>query len=635
MRLAVIAVVVACLFAALFARLWFLTVVNSPKAAAAAADRGIDTIYTPAPRGLILSADGQILAGNSPEQVVTVNRQLVPANPEMVPRLATLLGIPETTLTTAINNDRYSSYAPVPVSSEATPQQILFIKEHESLFPGVAATEEDVRTYPTGSIVANIVGYVSLISAPEYAQAEKAGNAEQYQQSDVVGQAGVEATYEDVLRGRPGVERVQVDPQGDVLAVLSDTPPVPGDNLTLTINYKFQLAAVNDLEQGLAKARVTRDPLSGRDFSAPAGAVVIQNPNTGAVLALATNPDYDDQQFASGISSQQYKALTAPGSNNPLTDRAIAGEYAPGSTFKLITGTAALQRGLITPTSTYDDVGFVKIGPQTFHDDSGGVGNVNITQALTVSSDSFFYFLGGEFYTAGNTLGADALQNVADGYGFGSSTGIKLPGEAPGLVPDAQVLKKEHEQYPKAYPDDTWYEGNEVQMAIGEDQVLVTPLQLSNAYSTFANGGTRYTPQLGASIESPNGTVLKSYADEVAGHVTLTPAQRAAMLQGFEGVTSDGNGTAYADFAGFPVLVAGKTGTAQVSDAAATSAAYKQTTSVFASFAPAANPQYEVTCFMEQSGYGADAAAPVVRSIYDTIFNQAQSAVGINTSGHD
>ena len=625
-RLTVIAVVVACLFAALFARLWFLTVVNAPKAAAAAADRGVETIYTPAPRGLILSSDGKVLAGNTPTQVVTVNRQLVPSNPAMVPRLATLLGVPAQTLTREINNARYSSYAPVPVSTEATPSQILFIEEHQSLFPGVAAGQQDVRGYPLGSALANVIGYVSQLTPKEYAQVKKANNPGDYQQSDQIGQAGVEATFESVLRGKPGVERVQVDPQGDVLAVLSKTAPVPGDNLVLTINYKLQMAAVNDLEAGLDKARTTFDPLSLRDFAAPAGTVVIQNPANGDVLAMATNPDYNDQEFAnpSGIPQSQYDALNT--SSRPLLNRAVTGEYLPGSTFKLVTGTAALQRGLITPTSTYDDVGSIKIGTQTFKDDSGGTGVVDVSKALTVSSDAFFYHLGEEFYTGGNALGGEALQNVADAYGFGSSTGIQLPDEAPGLVPDAQVYKREHQQYPNDYSG-VFYEGDEVQMAIGEDQMLVTPIQLSNAYATFANGGTRYTPQLGASVQSPKGTTLKTYPPAMADHVALSPDQHAALLNGFEGVTSAPDGTAYADFQGFPpdIPVAGKTGTAQVSNAAPTSAAYKQTTSVFASFAPANDPKYVVTCFMEQSGYGADAAAPVVRSIYDTIFNLASS----------
>jgi penicillin-binding protein 2 len=638
-RLAVISVVVACLFAALFARLWFLTVVNAPKAVAAAANRGVMTIYTPAPRGTIYSSDGHILAGNSIAQVITVDRQQVPANPSMPPRLATLLGVPLSTLTAEINDLRYSSYAPVPVSTEATADQILFIREHQQLFPGVAATQESVRGYPLGTAAANIIGYVGQISPKEYTEAKADGNPGQYQESDQIGQAGVEATYERVLRGTPGVERVQVDPQGDVLGLLSDTPPVPGDNLVLTISEKLQTTAVMDLEAGLNKARVTLDPKSHRYFTAPAGAVVIQNPQNGDILALATNPDYDDNAFVNGISQKDFAALNSSSSNYPLNDRAIAGVYQPGSTFKLVTATAALQRGLITPQSTYDDIGYIKIGPETFKDDAGGAGTIALPDALTVSSDTFFYHLGAEFYLGGNTLGPDALQNVAKAYGFGSSSGVELPGEAPGLVPDAQVIEREHQQDPKDYPGDQWFEGNEVQMAIGEDQMQVTPLQLATAYGTFANGGTRYLPQIAARVERPNGSTLSTYAAQVSGHVPLTPNQHAAMLAGFEGVTADPSGTAYEDFKGFPlatIRVAGKTGTAQVSDAAPTSAAYKQTTSIFASFAPADNPQYAVTCFMEQSGYGADAAAPVVRSIYNTIFNLAASgSIDINTNGHD
>ena len=636
-RLTVLAVIVATLFATLFARLWFLQVVNAPTAQAAVQTNGYKTIYTAAPRGEILSSDGVVLAGNRISQVITVDRQTAGADPAMEGRLAALLGMTVPQLTTAINNLQVSPYAPVPVLTDASAQQILYVKEHQALFPGVSATEETIREYsPQGVAAANIVGYTGQISQAQY----KSLQAKGYQASDLIGEDGIEASFESVLRGRPGVERLAVDAKGDVLGVVSDTPPVSGDNVVLTINAADQTAAVTSLEAGITAARrVTDVYVSHIRYRAPAGAVVVENPNNGDVLALATDPDYNPNDFVGGISQSKYAAYTNPANYYPLTDRAIAGTYQPGSTYKLITATAGLQTGLITPGMIFNDnKGGLQVGNRFFKNDQGAAyGPVDLATAITVSDDAYFYNIGAQFYLQGKKYGPDGLQNVAKEYGFGSKTGIALPNEAAGLVPDAQVVKKEHQQYPKAYPNGTWYEGDAVQTAIGQEQDLVTPLQMDNAYATFANGGTVYTPQIASAITTPAGKPVTAFAPKAVRQVALSAADRAAMLAGFEGVTSNPKGTAYADFQGLPIAVAGKTGTAQVSNNSLIgTAAYKQTTSVFASFAPAQAPRFAVDCFMEQAGYGANSAGPVVRSIYNQLFHQQPGQpVLANNGGHD
>lgn len=615
-RLTVVMVVVGCLFATLLARLWFLQVDNAPNAQAAAQNNGIKVIYTPAPRGEILSSDGQVLAGNRPSEVITVDRQAAKDNPAMEPRLATLLGITLQQLQTAINNRQISPYAPVPVQNRVGNAQILYIKEHQSLFPGVQASLTTERYYPLGPAAANVVGYTGQINENQY----KALKSKGYEPSDQIGDAGIEATYESLLRGKPGEERVQVDSHGDVLGVIGYTPPVPGANVVLSINAAFQKAAYTTLVNGMAQVRQ-----QGAAYPAPYGAVVIQNPSTGGLEALVTAPGYDDNQFVGGISQASYqKLLNDPA--KPLIDEAIAGQFAPGSTFKLVSGTAGLQQGLITPTSVYDDTGSIRVGNQTFRDDSGGgSGATTLPKAIAQSIDTYFYRVGQLLY--GQDPSGSSLEKVANAYGFGSTTGVDLPGEAPGLVEDLPIAQKEHQQYPQAYPYPQFFVGNEMQEAIGQDQVEATPLQLANAYSTFANGGTRYVPQIVQSVTSPAGKVLQTIAPKVAGTVPLAPDQRSAMLQGFEGVTSpSAGGTAAADFAGFPVPTGGKTGTAQVQNA--------QDTSVFTAFAPATNPQYEIACFMDQAGYGADAAGPVVRSIYNQLYNSNPTApIHINSQG--
>jgi penicillin-binding protein 2 len=631
LRLIVILVVVFCMFVALFSRLWFLQVINAPTAQATAQDQGVKIIYTQAPRGDILDAEGQVLAGNRISEVIEVtDRNEALYDTSLQTRLGALVGMTVKQVHAAINNTNVSpSYAPATIVTDASASEILYVQEHQSLFPGVTATTQTLRDYtPMGVAAANILGYTGLITASEYSQLKPDG----YQLGDEIGQSGVEAEYDSVLEGTPGVEKVQVDSQGNPLGVLSETAPIPGQNIELTINGQVQETAVSAIEQGLDAARKTIDSTEGtgtQPFPAPAGSAVVENPNNGDIEALATVPDYNNNDFIGGISQAQYNGYNDD-PDKPLLDRAIQGEYAPGSTFKLVTATAGLEEGLITPTSTYDDTGVIHLGGQTFTDDEGeSFGPINVTQAIGVSSDNFFNYIGEEQWNQRGQLGDNAEQNVAAGYGFGNPTGIKLPGESSGLIPTQAIQNKEHAQDPKAYPYPAWTTGESMQTAIGQDQVEVTPLQLANAYSGFANGRTLYTPQLVANAQTAAGKVTKTYPPIKKGNTpTLSTADRAAMLQGYVDVVNDqyianqAGGTGYSIFHdtvnGKPdplgnMDIAGKTGTAQVTN--------QPSTSVFTSFAPASNPQYEVTCFMEQAGYGASVAGPVVRQIYDQIYN--------------
>jgi penicillin-binding protein 2 len=617
-RLTILLVVVACLFAALFARLWFLQVMNAPKAQAAAANNGVRMIYTQAPRGLIEDRNGQVLVGNVNEPVIEVSRLVAAQNPAMLGRLAPLLGMTVAQLKRAINNLQYSPYVPVPVLPDASPQQILYIQENQSLFPGVQATTMSVRTYSAmGKAAANIVGYVGQISQTQYQRLKVHG----YQPGDQIGLAGVEAEYESVLRGTPGVQKLEVDSRGNVLTTISTTQPAPGDNLRLTIDGNIQMIAETAVEQGLMAARHTFDKVdsTGRNYSAPAGSAVVEDPRNGQVLALATNPTYDPAEFVGGISRANYQALLNNPSD-PLLDRTIQGQYAPGSTFKLITATAGLQTGLISPSTVFDDTGSIKIGNFVAHNDNGAAyGAITLPTAITVSSDNFFNTIGLNLWYDRAQYGDDALQNVAKEYGLGLPTGAGLPNEAGGKIPTPESYIRDHQANPAVFTEAQWYPGNSDQVAIGQDEVLVTPLQLANAYAAFANGGSLLVPQLTLSAENPTTHHLdRTYPVKVQHTVSLQPDWRAALLQGFLGVVNNPSGTAYGVFAGSPLAnmqIAGKTGTAQVNPP-------RQPTSVFTSFAPASSPQFVVDAFIEDAGYGASVAAPVVREIYDGLFNQ-------------
>lgn len=631
LRLTILLVVVACLFSALFARLWFLQVINAPTAQAVAADNGVRTLYTPAPRGLILDTMGKVLVGNVNEPVIEVNRQVAAQNPDMVVRLAPLLGKTITQLKALINNMQYSPYAPVPVAPDATPGQILYIQENQAQFPGVQATTMSVRNYsPLGMAAANIVGYVGQISSNELAKLKNQG----YQAGDQIGLAGIEAEYESYLRGTPGIQKVQVDSKGNVLGTLSSSPPTPGDNLRLTINGTIQAVAQSAIAQGRVAAQHTFDPVTRRRFSSPAGSAIVEDPKTGQIVALATNPTYDPSWFVGGISKARYdELLNNP--TDPLLDRTIQGQYAPGSTFKLITAIAGLKYGIITPNSVFNDTGSIRIGNFVAHNDNGeAYGPIDLQKAITVSSDNFFNNIGLQLWYGRKTYGDDALQNVASAFGLGKPTGIDLPNEAAGKIPTPESYARDHKADPAVFKEAQWYPGNSDQAAIGQDEDLVTPLQLANAYATFANGGTLYQPTLVKDAETQNGKVVKTFGSKVLNQMDIQPGWRSALIAGFEGVTHAAKGTAASDFVGTeldtPAIdIGGKTGTAQVNPP-------RQNTSVFTSFSPASGPngpQYVVDSFMEQSGYGASVAAPVVREIYAALYGLPPMPVTYSATG--
>ena len=626
LRLTIVAVVAVCLFASLFARLWYLQVIDAPAAQVAAQGNGVRIVYTEAPRGRILERQGRVIVDNRISEVVTLSRDSAD-DTALLGRLAALLGVSVADLHRRIGDPRNSPYQSIPVAQDVDTAKIVYLREHQDIFPGVDVSAEAVRSYPYGTLAANLVGYTGQITDKQLAARKRLG----YLPGDQIGQSGVEAAYEDVLRGQPGVTKLQVDSQGRVLGVLANQPPVQGHDLQLTIDIDVQKLAEESLAQGLTAARTNVDTFGDKlPFKAPAGAVTVLDPRDGSVLALATAPSFNPTDFVNGISSAKFAAYQA-NPDFPLEDRTIQGQYAPGSTFKLVTAIAGLQAGIITPAQTFDDKGFLQVGPTKFFNDNHQVyGYVNLSRAITVSSDAYFYNVGAQFWDDRARLGDDGLQAVARELGFGADTGIPLANEASGRVPDAASRKKLHDANPKAFPTSGWFTGDNVNTAIGQGDVAVTPLQLANAYAAFANGGTLWQPMIAARVLTQAGQVVDNLAPVAIRHIDLPAAERDPMLSGFEGVVADPAGTAHAAFVGFPLAqfpIAGKTGTAQVQG--------KQATSVFASFAPANNPQYVVDAFLEQSGYGAAAAAPVVRRIYDGLFGRPVQPITAVKSGVD
>jgi penicillin-binding protein 2 len=644
LRLRITGLIVGLLFALLGLRLWTLQVLQAPAAAQAVSANQIRTVAIEPTRGLILDRYGNPLANNQVIEQITLARSAALQYPAVVGRVAALIGETSAQVQATLADNRYSQYKPVPVLTNAPLSDILYIKEHQADFPGVSSVQTTERNYPQvelpgpGSVgypASQTLGYVGTINDAEL----QARASQGYQAGDDFGQSGLEYQYEQELRGTPGQQELEVDSQGRVAGTLKTTPAVTGDNVVTNIDTRLQQVADSALANQITALRKTRDPLCNNNAgcypAATGGAVVAMNPQTGAVYALSSYPTYNPSVWVGGITTAEYASLSDPANNEPLINRTIAGVYTPGSTFKLATATAALNLGLWSPTQTYDDTGTFTIpGCQyksttcIFHNSEGdgGFGGINISTALTVSSDDFFYNLGAMFYDdrSNPAYGDTPIQDQAAQYGLGQLTGIDLPGESQGRLDSAAERLKLHAESPTGFPNTTWYAGDNVEMAFGQGATVITPIEQAVAYSTFANGGTRYAPQVAAAIVAPDGTVVKKFSPQVTGHVNLPASTYSALLTGFTGVVNNSKGTAAAvpGLASFPGGVAGKTGTADTEPG-------KEPTAWFVGFGPTTNAQYVVVCVIDQAGYGATAAAPVVAQIFDYLAANPVTAAAI------
>jgi len=621
LRLAVLGVVAVSLFGALITRLWYLQVLTAPSYQLAAEQNQVRLIPLPAPRGRILDRHGEVIVDNRMSTVVTVDRTALDPDhrPVLLARLAALLGEPVDVVATRLDDRRRNPVLPVPVAEEVGDEVVVAIRERPDLFDPklVSAHQVAVRSYPHGPLAAHVVGYVGEINDREL----EAHHGEGYRLGDEIGKSGVELVHEDALRGSVGFEKLEIDSSGRALGVLGRREPVRGSDVYLSIDITLQRSAEVALVDGLESNRARVDRETGRRYESPAGSVVIIDPRDGGVLAMASHPTYDPSEFVGGISFDLFDRLQDPANHSPLNNRAIQGEYAPGSTFKLITATAALLEGLITPQTTITDRGSIRVGNRTFRNaGSRSYGAVALTRAITVSSDVFFYLLGRSFWE--EAANREGIQDTARAYGLGTETGIDLPFEADGRVPDAATRRALHAANPDAFPESRWFTGDNVNLAIGQGELVVTPLQLANAYATFANGGNRLVPHVVHRIESSLGRTVFEAEAVVAGRVDLAPDHAAAMLSGLRNVTSSTEGTAVFAFSGFDQSsypVAGKTGTAQI--------AGTHDTAVFVAFAPADAPELAVVVVMEESGFGSTAAAPVARRILEVAAGHTEPIV--------
>jgi len=611
LRLSVLGMVVLSLFCALSARLWYLQVLASPTLKVEAQHNSVAVVYTEAPRGRILDRNGKVLADNRVVLALVADREEVGERPEVLERLSGLLDVPVDELNRRMADERHSLFKPVPLAVDVPKDKLIYVREHQDDFPGVQGVQVTERVYPHGALAAHVLGTVGEINDEELATRKAAG----YKGGDTIGKSGIELTYEEDLRGEPEISKLEVDSVGRVQRSLGGEPGVQGDDVRLSIDLDVQRAAEDSLAQGIDLARKSSDFLTGKPFRAPGGSVVVTDPRDGAVLAMASNPAFDPNEFTKGISVRRFAELNDPDGHLPLNNRAIQGLYAPGSTFKLATSIAGLRTGLITPLDTYNDQGSYAVGGRQFTNARGARNDlVDVSKALTVSSDVFYYWLGERFWDERGKYGPAAIQDAARSLGMGSYTEVDLPFESAGRVDDPAGRERLHKENPTAFPFPEWYTGYNLNMAVGQGDTAITPLQLANAYATFVNGGTVFAPRVGDAVLDREGHELRTVDAEVVSRTELSAGILGPLMAGFRGVVADPLGTGFYAFDGFPLAqfpVAGKTGTAEV--------AGKQDTSLFAAYAPADAPRYVISVVLEESGLGASAAAPVARRVLEAI----------------
>ncbi|HEY5265320.1 MAG TPA: penicillin-binding transpeptidase domain-containing protein [Acidimicrobiales bacterium] len=606
------------LLIALVVRLFFLQIVDYQSSVASVQLNSLRVTNIPATRGSIFDREGKPLATNVTTTEIRLSRVEAQLHPSVTGSLASLTGLSVKQINIDLANTQYSPYQPAPILANAPAKVVEFLKLHPAEFPGVSVLDASTRSYPNGGLLAaQVLGYVGPITLQEIQQ-NPSGH---YQTDSTIGKSGIESYYESYLRGKDGSSTLEVSASGSVLSSVKTKLPKVGDSVVLNIDTPLQKALDGFLANQILADRHSVDPVSGKVPAALNGAAIVLD-TTGDVLAMSSYPTFNLESFVKGLSNSQYQVLRNEGAFNNF---AIQGLYTPGSTFKLFTSTAELQTGILSANKLIDDTGTFTVpgclkGANSgcvFHDDdNSAAGLINLPLALTVSSDYYFYNLGYLFWNQTNKYGQTPIQNVAAKYGVTQATNIDLPNEATGRVDSPAVRKALHAASPKNFPHVQWYTGDNIEMAFGQGTTAISPIAMANAYATFANGGTLYAPEVAAAIVNPHGKTIIRYQPRVLGHVSLPPNVRNPILQGLTGVVNSPLGTGYAPFhtyfhyslSSFPI--AGKTGTAS-------NAPGEEPNSWFVGFGPTTHPKYVVLCVIDEGGYGADAAAPVVAETFN------------------
>ena len=538
-----------------------------------------------APRGLIFDKDGKELVNNLPGYAVVLQKQ-ADYKPESLQHISQLLNISVDEIKKKIKESQ-NYYEPILLKSDLTLDLVTKIEEQRRYMPEVMLSVQPIRNYPYKEFAVHALGYVGEVSSYEI---EK-GIFKNVPQGSIVGKAGLEKSYDKILRGEDGAFMEEVDVAGSVVKHYDSVQPVPGKNLQLTLDYRLQKSLEDFTDKHLAYLR--RSGLAPR---ARAAAVVALDPRNGAVRAMVSRPGYDPNLFVHGISSKDWNRINNDDAY-PMNNKVISGEYPPGSTFKIVTGSAAFELNKVGLNEPIFDGGFHPLVPTMGNAGGEVLGWLTFITALAMSDNVYFYELG-------NRVGIDNIAKYARIYGFGQKTGIDLEGESRGLVASKQVKRE--------IWDEDWRLGDTFNAAIGQGFNLTTPMQLSVMLSIVANGGTKYQPYLVDSILNADGSVFEKPKREAGKHIEVSQQTIDYMRQGMSATTQEGGTASY--FSQLPKPIAGKTGTAENS--------HGRDHGLFVAYGPVEDPELVVVCIVEQGGFGSTAAGPIVYKAFEEFFKE-------------
>ena len=590
-RVAGAAILVA--FALLFVRFAYLQVVQHDYYRTKAEDNRISVVPIAPNRGLILDRNGVVLARNYSAYTL----EIMPAKVGDLERTIAELG--EVVDIQSKDRSRFRKLLAetrnaesLPIRTRLTDEEVARFTANRYRFPGVEIRARLFRQYPYGDAASHVIGYIGRINAKDQERLEEAGVAANYRGTDFIGKSGVEGSYQNELHGTTGFEQVEIDSGGRGIRTLSRTPAQPGNNITLTIDIKLQEIA----EQAFGERR---------------GAMVAIEPDTGSVLAFVSRPGFDPNLFVDGIDPQSWAELNnSP--DRPLNNRAIAGVYPPGSTFKPFMALAALESGKRNPRSTISDPGFFEFGGRRFRDSKpGGHGSVDLYKSIVVSSDTYYYQLA-------NDMGIDAIAAFMKRFGLGQKTGIDLDGEAVGVLPSPEWKQRRFSR-----PEQKkWYAGETISIGIGQGYNAYTPIQLAQAMATLAANGVMYRPRLVSHVDNLRSGERRYIEPQLVRNLGLKPEHIEFVKNAMAGVNKEGTGAR--SFAGAQYTSGGKTGTAQVIGMKQNEkydekkiAERHRDHSLFVVFAPIENPKIALMAIVENGGFGARAAAPIARTVLD------------------
>ena len=652
LRLTFLALVIASLFVLLFARLWFLQVMAGDRFVARAEGQAVRTIAIEAPRGDILDRNGQPIVESRYAQVVSVRPEEIPEarRDAVLADLAGLLGTTPADLQERIDDSRAGPLSARPVAFDVPEEIVFYLHENGATrFPGVYAERIPLRDYPYGALAAHVVGYTGEISAEQLA--EPRYSTAGYEQGDVIGWSGVERTYEDVLRGQEGLQRVRVNARGEVLGDVEEVPPRPGADVRLTLDLRVQQLTEEALEDGIAAAQGRQDSESGAGrggtFQAPGAAAVVLDLDTGEVVAMASYPTFEPERFVGGVGQTYWDFLQDEANHYPLINRVVSSAYPPGSVFKIVSSAAAMEFGYATRDDYLPCPGEFEYGQRVFRNWSPvDQGPYNLAESLQRSCDTVYYLLATRMFgdeqrqrEAGQEP-FEAIGEMARRFGFGQPTGIDLPSDRAGVVPgrrwrqeywlnarDTYCTNAQAAQ-PGTYAAELfgelcedggeWRGGDLVNMSIGQGDVQTSPLQVANSFAGVANRGRIMRPHVVGAVV--RGEEEDPVTPEVLHEVEVAREHLDFIEQGLVMVTQPG-GTAAAAFEGFPYTIAGKTGTAENKP--------KQPYAWFAGYNVDAvgGQRYVVVAMVEEGGGGSQTAAPIVRRVFEGLFSLEQTQI--------